>query len=130
MLKGKEVYRSLEITDDIQTSKLGIIDQLRLLFANFSNDDSAELDTAEKMSTDKLRKVAALTNFIERALRRMDELQEASVTMKISSEFLPYIDEVMSNDTGYGRFYDYSVVKRDIPMYVKHCFILRISKRV
>ncbi len=129
MLYGKEVYRSIEVTDDVQTCKLGVIDQLRLIVANLSNDDAAELDMIEKVSYDKLRKVAALSSFIEKAAARMDELGKSSVTIKMSSEFLPYIKETLSDTAGYGRYYDFKVIKKDRPVGIKYFFILKIMKK-
>lgn len=129
VLYGKEVYRAIEITDDVQTAKLSPLDQIRLIIANLSNDDAAELDMIEKVSRDKLYKVAALSRFIEKAAERMDDLGKKSATVKMSSEFLPYIDEVLSDKDGYGRYYDFKVVKKDRPVGVKHFFILKITKR-
>lgn len=129
MLHGEEVYKSIELTDDVQTARLSILDQIRLMLANFSNDDVAELDKVEKVSKDKLKKIAALTQFIDKAVARMHEMGEESVTIKLSSEFLPYVDEVLSDKDGYGRYYDFKVVKKDIPINVKHTFIVRIFKK-
>lgn len=129
MLNGQEVFRSLEITDDIQTAKLGILDQLRLIAANFSNNDVAELDTNEKLAGDKLKKVASLSRFIDRTTERMQELKQNSATVKLSSEYLPYIDEVFNDKDGYGRYYDFRVIKKDIPINVRHTFIVKISKK-
>lgn len=129
MLNGKEVYRSLEVTEDIQTAKLGILDQIRLITANLSNNDIAELDAMEKLSVDRLRKISSLSIFIEKTTDKMKKLGEKSATVKLSSEYLPYLDEVIDKKSGFGRYYEFNVMKKDIPLSVKHTFIMKISKK-
>lgn len=129
MLNGKEVYRSLEVTEDIQTAKLGILDQIRLITANLSNNDIAELDAMEKLSVDRLRKISSLSIFIEKTTDKMKKLGEKSATVKLSSEYLPYLDEVIDKKSGFGRYYEFNVMKKDIPLSVRHTFIMKISKK-
>lgn len=129
MLNGKEVYRSLEVTEDIQTAKLGILDQIRLITANLSNNDLAELDAMEKLSVDRLKKVSSLSLFIEKTTDKMKMIGENSATVKLSSEYLPYLDEVINDKNGFGRYYKFNVMKKDIPLSVKHTFIMKISKK-
>ena len=43
--------------------------------------------------------------------------------------YLPYIDEVIDDKKGWGRFYDITYQKRDIPADIKHKFICVIRKR-
>jgi hypothetical protein len=129
MLNGKEVYRSIEVTDDVQTSSLGIIDQLRLIAANISNDDAAELERNEKVSTDKLRKIASLRNFIDTALQRMQDLGENSVTMKLSSVYKPYFDEVFNNRDSYGKYYNFWIEKKNLSPNINHYVIVKISRK-
>ena len=126
---GSEYYRSVKLTDNINTASLSLADQFRLLFAKLSNDEVAELDTNEKLNAARLRKVAALSKFIDKATDRLNELGEDSVTVSLSSEFLPFIDEVIDPVRGKGRFYTFEVRKRNIPMDVKHTFIVVIRKK-
>lgn len=127
---GKEYYRSVKLTDNIKTASLSLADQFRLLFSKLSNDDVAELNTNEKLTEARLRKVAALSNFIDKATDRLNELGENSVTVSLSSEFLPFIDEVIDPVHGKGRFYTFEVHKRNIPIDVKHTFIVIIRRKV
>lgn len=129
MLHGKEVYRSVELTDDVQTSALSVSDQLRLITANMSNDEAAELDKNEKVSVSRLNKIAALKNFLDQALERMQDLGESSVTMKMISEWKPYIESVFDGKRGYGRYYKYKILSRDVPSSVKHYFLIKVWKK-
>ena len=127
MHAGKEVYRSIKVTDNTKTSSLGLMDQIRLLCSSLSHDDVKELDAYEKLSVDKLRKLAALKDFFEKAISRLEKSKEDSVTLSISSEFLNCIDEVVSEDKGYGKYYNIQVFKRDPHYTAPHKFIVRIS---
>lgn len=129
MLRGREVYRSVEVTDDVQTSTLSVSDQLRLIAASLSNDDAAELEKDERVITDRLKKVAAFRNFLDTALQQMQDLGKDSVTMKISHEFKPYFDEVLHDEKSYGKYYDCWVEQKDLPVYVKHYIIVRLRKK-
>lgn len=129
MLGGKEVYRSVKLTDNINPVSLSVVDQIRLMFAKLSNDDVAELDINEKITVNKMQKVAALDTFFDKAIKRMRAVGKDSVTISLSSEFLPYIDEVIDPIYGKGRFYEFEVIKRNIPINVKHTFIVKIRKK-
>lgn len=128
-MEGKEVYRSIEMTDKVKTASLSLIDQIRLIFASMSNDDVLELDKAEKLSAFKLRKIASLRDLFERTIDRMDALGKESAMLKVSSTFLPYIDKVVDKSTGYGQFFDITVFKKDLPVVIPHYFYVKISKR-
>lgn len=129
MLYGKEVYRSIQLTDDIQTSTLGIVDQLRLIAASVSNDDVAELSQREQVITDKLKTIAAFRNFLDHALQQMHDLGKNSVTLKVSHVFKPYFQEVLYDEHTYGRYYDCWIEPKDLPMNVKHYIEVKIWKK-
>lgn len=130
MLGGKEeVYRSIKMSDNIKLAALSIPDQIRLIFSKLSNDDVAELDSMERLSADKLRKIAALTRLFETAISKFQEIGERSVTLEVSSEFLPFIDEVIDEEKGLGKFYEFKVYKRNISISIPHKFIVTITKR-
>lgn len=129
MDNGKEVYRSIKVTDNTKTASLSLMDQIRLIFAKMSNDSSAELDVNERVSVERLKKLAGLTDFLQKAIKNMQRHGENSVTVQLSSEFLPYLDDVIGDKKGLGQFYDFNVEKRDLPISVKHFVIVRISKK-
>lgn len=105
-------------------------DQLRLIAASVSNDDSAELDSEEKVITDRLKKVAAFRNFLDTAVQRMQDLGMNSVTMSVSCEFKPYFDEVLHDPKTYGKYYDCWIEQKNLPMSVKHYIIVKLWKKV
>lgn len=129
MAGKKEVCRSIKLTDNVNAAELGFMDQLRLLISKVANKDEAELDAKLKLSVDELSKKAALEKLFDTALERMRELGEECVTIGVSSEFLPYIDEVVNPVSGRGRFYDFKVYKKNLPTTVRHKFTVVITTK-
>lgn len=125
----KEICRSVKLTDNVNAAELGFIDQLRLLVAKVANKDEAELDAKLKLSMAELSKKAALEKLFDTALERMHELGEKRVTIGVSSEFLPYIDEVIDPVSGRGRFYDFEVYRKNLPITVRHKLTVVINTK-
>lgn len=127
---AKEVARSPKIDDNVNLARLSAIDTFRLVLTKVRKNDMDELDNAEKISTEKLKRLGALNSLIEASVDEMNRRNKESVTLNVSSKFLPYIDECVDSDTGWGRFYDIDVQKRNIPANVHHYFLVVIRKRV
>lgn len=125
----QEIYRSVKVTDNVKTSTLSVIDQIRLIISKAARDDQQELIVSERLSVDSLTKISALMDFFENAVKAMNEKKASSVTMKVSSEFLPFIDEVAGGRCELCKFYNFEVIKKDVPIRVKHFFIVKISKK-
>lgn len=125
----KEVYRSVKLTDNINATQLTVTDQVRLLLAKVSNNDEAELDARTKLNAEHMKKIAALNRLFDTAIEKMQNCGKSQVTLDVSSEFLPYIDEVVDEKHGKGRYYDITVYKKDLPSTIKHLFLVVIRKR-
>lgn len=125
---AKELFRSPVIDDNTNLSTLSIIDLLRVIIKALSKNDEAELNAQERINKDKLKKIGSLRKFIENSISEMKEKKKTSVTTNMSSTYLPYIDEVINNKTGLGRFYNFKISRNEnIPLTIEHKFILRIS---
>jgi len=129
MLGKEEVYRSIQVDDNVELTSLSIIDQIRLIFAKLSNDDVNELSSREKVSVDALQKIAALRGFLDKVIYRLQNSDANSVTIELASEFLPFLDNVINEETGLGRYYNFKVQKRDLRSTVSFKFIVVISKK-
>lgn len=127
MLGGKEVCRSIEVTDNVKMSDLSLSDQVRLILAAFSNNEDADLENAERLSRDRLRKIAALKSFVDKSIARMNELGKNKVTAKLSYEFLPYINDIRRM---YGKFYDIKVIGEQQAELFQLPFIISLEKGV
>ena len=129
MAELKEVSRSIVVDDNVNLTLLSFPDMIRLVISTFNHDEAAELETEEKLSKERLRKLGSLDDFFRRATNKMEKLHKTSATLNLSSSYLPYIDEVIDAKKGWGRFYDITYQKRDIPADIKHKFICVIRKR-
>ena len=127
MLDGEEVYRAVEVTDNVQTSKLNLLDQIRLIFASLSNDDVAELEKNEAVSADRLKKIASFTKLIDEATRRMSQRGEKSVTLAVSSVYKPFFETVLNDKDGYGRFFNVRIEDRQVTPGINYNIILKLS---
>ena len=129
MVEKEFITKAIKPDENTTLAKLSLTDMIRLLFSKISNNDVAELDANEKLSASYLKNVASLSKFIDRATERIINGTEKSVTVQLSSEYLPFIDEVIDPISGKGRYFNFEVYKKDLPQSVKHKFIVKISKK-
>lgn len=126
----KPLYTTIKVTERTQTQKLPVIDQLKLLLGKVSMDDTNRLEASEKVSRANLEMESALSNLITNVTARMREIGAKSVTVAISSRFLPYFDSVMSPEYGKGRFYNFEIEEKEMPVIGADYFInVRISEK-
>lgn len=130
-MKKEEVCKTIKLTANVNTARLGFFDQLRLLFSKVSNSDEEELKALSRINVEKAKRISALTRLFETAIAHMKKKNEKQVALGVSSEFLPYIDEVTSTTMGMGRYYDFEVHRRDLPKTVKHLFtvVIRLKEK-
>lgn len=129
MIGQKEIYRSIVADDNVKTSSLSIIDQIKLILKVFSNNDDAELETYSRVSRNTAIKKAALSRLIEGATEKMQKTGNTSVTLQVAVEFTPYLDEVIDTKYGYGRFYNFKVYKQDSNSIAQKYFYIKISTK-
>ena len=128
--KKVEIYRSVKLTDNVKATELSTLDKIRLLLSKVGNDAEMELDTAEKLSADTLRKQAALSQFLDKAIDNMIKRDYESVTVKIPSDFKPYLNAVINPVDGKGRYYDFKVTDPRNTMDIKYNIIIRIYRKI
>lgn len=130
MVEKEFITKAIKPDENTTLAKLSLTDMIRLLlFSKISNNDVAELDANEKLSASYLKNVASLSKFIDKATERIVNGTEKSVTVQLSSEYLPFIDEVTDPINGKGRYFNFEIYKKDLPQSVKHKFIVKISKK-
>lgn len=124
------VSRRIKVTEDTTLAKLGVFDQIKLLISKFNNNDVAELDAAEKLSGAAARMKASLIKLINTATEDLHDGTRQSVTMQVSSKYLPYLDDVIDPVRGEGRYYSFEVHKKDLPVTVEYKFLLIVKRKV
>lgn len=130
MYNAEVVSTRIKPTEETTLAKLSMLDQLKLLFSKFSSDDAAELDAAEKLSVASLRMKASLTKLIETAIKEMNKNNKNSFVLAVSSEYLPYLDDVIGEEHGLGQFYKFTVFKKDLPVNVKYKMFIQVERKV
>ena len=129
-MEGEIINVRIKPTENTTLAKLSVIDQLKLLFSKLSNDAAAELNANEKLSRETLKMTASLERLFSTAIENMKKGKHRSVTLQVSSKYLPYLDTVIDETRGMGRFYKFEVYKKDLPLNVDYMFIVKISIKV
>lgn len=129
-MEGEVVSTHIKATENTTLAKLSFIDQFKLLIHKFSNDDVAELDAAEKLSAVALRMRASLQKLFMEAAKSIESGEHTSVTLQVSSKYLPYIDDVIHPTKGLGRYYNFEIHKKDLPLNVDYMFVVKIIRKV
>lgn len=128
-MEGEVVNVAIKATEHTTLAKLSLIDQFKLLLKKFSNEDVAELDAAEKLSGVTLRMQASLQRLFTTAAEGLKDGQHESVTLQVSSKYIPYMDEVIHPEHGLGRYYDFETFIKDLPINVDYMFVVKIRKK-
>lgn len=129
-MEGEIISSRVKATESTTIAKLTVFDQIKLLLHKFNNDDVAELDAAEKLASTQLRMQASLTKLFKTAAKGLETGEHTMVTLSVSSKYIPYIDDVIDKKRGLGRFYDFEVIKQDLPINVDYMFIVKIRRKV
>lgn len=117
-------------TENTTLQQLTVFDQIKVLIAHFNNTDARDLDAMEKLSVAELKKKAALNKLFNDAADSMKERGSMSVTLSIPSSFLPYFDDVTDKLTGLGRYYNFELIKNDLPISIDYDAVVIMSRRV
>jgi hypothetical protein len=95
--RQKPLYTYVELDDKTPIQKLTVTDQIRVLIRNLFKSDAEELKAEDAAVTYRLQLKANLLEFIKRAVNPIREGKRQSVTVEISSVFVPVLDEVMNS---------------------------------
>lgn len=112
----KPLYKTIKVTEKTKTINLPVFDQIKLLLGMLSNDETTQLEASEKISRANIEMQSALSSLVNDVTKKMRELGEKSATVSISSKFKPYFEDVLSPVSGKGRFYDFEIIDKDMPI--------------
>lgn len=125
-VKGKKLFSFLEVTDETPIQKLSIAEQFRLLVHRLSNADAEQLKADSAETVYMLQLQANLREFLYKATTKVRNGEEKSVTMEISSKFLPVLDTVLNSPT-IKPFYDWKINKPEIDLDIDYTFQLTLE---
>lgn len=126
--KGKKLFSFLEVTDETPIQKLSIMDQFRLLVRRLSNSDAEQLKADDAETVYELQLKADLQEFLYKATKKVRNGEEQSVTMNISSKFLPVLDSVLEGPT-IKPFYTYEIHKPEVDLDIDYFIRLTLEVR-
>lgn len=126
--KGKKLFSFLEVTDETPIQKLSVMDQFRLLVRRLSNSDAEQLKADDAETVYELQLKADLQEFLYKATQKVRNGEEKSVTMNISSKFLPVLDSVLEGST-IKPFYTYEIHKPEIDLDIDYFIRLTLEVR-
>lgn len=129
-MEGEVISTRIKATENTTLAKLGLFDQIKLLISKFNNDEVAELKAQETLSINALRMQASLEKLIRTAAKDIDGINHKSVTLSVSSKYIPYMDEVIDEKYGLGRYYNFTVHKKNLPINVEYMFIIKVERKV
>lgn len=126
--RGKKLFSFLEVTDDTPIQKLSIAEQFRLLVRKLSNSDAEQLKADSAETVYMLQLQADLREFLYKATAKVRNGDEKSVTMEISSKFLPVLDTVL-NSPAINPFYTWSISKPEVDWDIDYFFTLTLEAK-
>lgn len=113
MLGGKKLFSFIEVDENTPIQKLSVMDQLRVLIKKITSDDSAELMAEDAVTLNLLRLKADLTGLLDKALEPIRQGKRRAVSISLSNEFDPVLDEVI-NSPNISNYYYVDVTRPDI----------------
>lgn len=119
MGKAKKLFSFIEVDENTPIQKLSVMDQIRVVIKKMTHDDAAELMAADAVTQQQLRLKADLVGFLDQCLAPIREGKHRAVSISLSNEFDPVIDEVF-NSRRIANYYDVTITRPDIDFDVKY----------
>jgi len=127
-MKKKKLFSFIEVTDDTPIQKLSFLEQLRVMVKRLSEVDTEQLKVESAETVYKLQLKANLLEFLERATDPIRHGEHTSVTVAVSSKFLPVLDDVLTS-TAIASYYYVTVRKPDIDYDIDYTIEITLEVR-
>lgn len=127
MGKARKLFSFIEVDENTPIQKLTVMDQIRVVIKKMTHDDAAELMAADAVTQQQLRLKADLIGFLDTCLAPIREGKNRAVSISLSNEFDPVIDEVF-NSRRIANYYDVKITRPDIDFDVK--YFMRVDMEV
>lgn len=112
-MKGKKLFSFIAVDDNTPIQKLTFSEQLRVLIQRMTNESKEQLKADDAETVYQLQLKANLLEFLQKATEKVRQGEHRSVTVSVSSKFLPVLQEVLES-TSISTYYTYSVDKPEI----------------
>ena len=122
MAGSKKLFSYTQVDDRTPIQKLTLGEQVRVLLRQLTHSKKNELATEDAVTREYLVMRANLLDFISKATKSIREGKHKSVTMSVSNQFDPVLEEVL-NSPQVQNFYTVKVsrpnVEYDIVYFIK-----------
>lgn len=112
-MKGKKLFSFIAVDDNTPIQKLTFSEQLRVLIQRMTNESKEQLKADDAETVYQLQLKANLLDFLQKATEKVRQGEHHSVTVSVSSKFLPVLQEVLES-TSISTYYTYIVDKPEI----------------
>lgn len=113
MYGGKKLFSFIEVDENTPIQKLSVMDQFRVLIKKMTADDATELMAEDAVTLNLLRLKADLIDLLDEALEPIRQGKRRAVSISLSNEFDPVLDEVI-NSPNISNYYYVDVTRPDI----------------
>lgn len=127
MGKRKKLFSFIEVDQNTPIQKLSVADQFRVLMKMLAEDDSAELMAADAVTQNLMRLKADLMGFLDEALEPIRQGKRFAVSLALSNDFDPVLDEVLSSSR-IANYYNVTIERPDIEYDIP--YTLRVNLEV
>lgn len=125
---GKKLYTFTEVDDNTPIQKLSLRDQIRLMVKRLANSDQEQLRAEDAATTHELALKADLLEFLYKATDLVRKGMHESVTVSVSSKFLPVLNDVLESQS-ITTFYTVTVNKPDIEYDIDYMIQITLEVR-
>lgn len=112
-MKGKKLFSFIAVDDNTPIQKLTFSEQLRVLVQRMTSEGKEHLKADDAETVYQLQLKANLLEFIQKATEKVRRGEHKSVTISVSSKFLPVLDDVLESSS-ISTYYTYIVDKPEI----------------
>ena len=98
-MKGNKLFSFIAVDDNTPIQKLTFSEQLRVLVQRMTNESKEQLKADDAETVYQLQLKANLLEFLHKATEKVRQGEHHSVTVAVSSKFLPVLDDVLSSSS-------------------------------
>lgn len=112
-MKGKKLFSFVEVDESTPVQKLTFSEQLRVLVQRMTNENKEQLKADDAETVYHLQLQANLLEFFQKATEKVRQGEHKSVTVSVSSKFLPVLEDVLESSS-VSTYYTYTVERPEI----------------
>ena len=118
-MKGRKLFSFIAVDDNTPIQKLTFSEQLRVLIQRMANESKEQLKADDAETVYQLQLKANLLEFLRKATEKVRQGEHRSVTVSVSSKFLPVLEDVLES-ASISTYYTYTVDKPEIDSDVEY----------